>query len=369
MSTPGGSVSEPDCPELGFYGLAGHTDDPRALLDEIAVAERIGLGSVFLSERFDTKDAAALAGAAAATSRTLGIGTAATNPHTRHPLVTATMATTLHRLSRGRYAFGLGRGFDALFDLMGLPRVTSARLEDTADLLRTLWRGDAVVDRHGPSGDFPYLRRTAEGVDRIPILMVALGERTLDLAGRVADGVVLHTFFTDDTLARAVKTVRRAAEQTGRDPQSVRIWSVLATVDESIPEDLRLRKLTGRLATYLQGYGDVLVRANGWDPQVLHRFRDDAQVRSHSGPIDAAPVELLMRIRSLLPDEWLAASATGSAAQCATRIADQFDAGADSVILHGATPTELATVVAAWRTIRDPERFVSLPANPGRSAP
>lgn len=196
MSIPGGSVPEPDCPELGFYGLAGHADDPRALLDEIVVAERIGLGSAFLSERFDTKDAAALAGAAAATSRTLGIGTAATNPHTRHPLVTATMATTLHRLSRGRYALGLGRGFDVLFDLMGLPRVTSARLEDTVDLLRTLWRGDAVVDRHGPAGDFPYLRRTAEDVDRIPILMVALGERTLDLAGRVADAVVLHTVFT-----------------------------------------------------------------------------------------------------------------------------------------------------------------------------
>ncbi|MBS9373807.1 TIGR03857 family LLM class F420-dependent oxidoreductase [Rhodococcus sp. B50] len=369
MNTPGGSTPEPDCPELGFYGLGGHTDDPRALLDEIAVAEEIGLGSVFLSERFDTKDAAALAGAAAAASRTLGIGTAATNPHTRHPLVTATMATTLHRMSRGRYALGLGRGFDVLFDLMGLPRVTSARLEDTAELLRTLWRGDAVADHHGPAGEFPYLRRTAEGADRIPILMVALGERTLELAGRVADAVVLHTFFTDNTLARAVRTVRRAAEQVGRDPRSVRIWSVLATVDESIPEDMRLRKLTGRLATYLQGYGDVLVRTNGWDREVLNRFRDDAEVQANSGPIDAAPTDLLVHIRSLLPDEWLAASATGSARQCAARIADQFDAGADSVILHGATPTELAPIVAAWRNVRDAERFASLPANPGRSAP
>ena len=62
-------------------------------------AERIGLGSVFLSERFNYKDAAVLAGAAAAATTTLGIATAATNHNTRHPLVTATMATTVHRMS------------------------------------------------------------------------------------------------------------------------------------------------------------------------------------------------------------------------------------------------------------------------------
>jgi len=37
------------------------------------------------------------------------------------------------------------------------------------------------------------------------------------------------------------------------------------------------------------------------------------------------------------------------------------------VILHGATPTELAPVVAAYREIRPSGRFDALPANPGRS--
>ena len=97
--------------------------------------------------------------------------------------------------------------------------------------------------------------------------MMAIGERTLRLAGRLADGVVLHTFFTDETLARAVRTVRRSAEEAGRDPASVRIWAVLATVEESVPEELALRKTVGRLATYLQGYGQVLVDANGWSPR------------------------------------------------------------------------------------------------------
>ncbi len=53
-----------------------------------------------------------MAGAAAAVSSRIGIATAATNHSTRHPVITATMAATAHRMSEGRYCFGLGRGFD-----------------------------------------------------------------------------------------------------------------------------------------------------------------------------------------------------------------------------------------------------------------
>ena len=119
------------------------------------------------------------------------------------------------------------------------------------------------------------------------MLMMAIGPKSLELAGRVADGVVLHTFFTDETLARAVRTIRESAERAGKDPAGVRIWSVLATVEESIPEEQRLRKLVGRLATYLQGYGEVLVRANGWDLAALERFRNDELVQGYPGAFDA----------------------------------------------------------------------------------
>ena len=181
---------------------------------------------------------------------------------------------------------------------------------------------------------------------------------------------MLHTFFSDETLHRSVAIIRESAAESGRDPAAIRIWSVLATVEESIPEELRLRKLVGRLATYLQGYGEVLVRSNGWDLADLERFRNDPFVQGFSGAFDAVgTVDDLSRISALLPEHWLAASATGDAAQCANRIADQFTAGADSVILHGATPTELAPVLDAWRSIRPGDRFDRLPANPGRALP
>jgi len=358
-------VSQP-LPELGCYGLAGHSATPADLLGEAREAEELGIGALFLSERFNAKDAGVLAGAAVASTSTIGVGTAATNHNTRHPLVTATMATTLHRMSGGRYALGLGRGFDLLFDVMGLPRVTGAQLEDAIGVYRRLWHGEAF-GHDGPIGSFPYLSQDPSFDEDIPVLLMAIGDRSLELAGRVADGVVLHTFFTDDTLRRAVGIVRESAARAGRDPASVRVWSVLATVTDLVPEELRLRKLVGRLATYLQGYGETLVRANGWDPDALERFRQDPLVVGYPGAFDAiGTVPELSHLRDeVIPAEWLAASATGSPETCATRIQDQLDAGADSVILHGATPAELAPVLDAWRAIR-PAGLDVLPRNPGR---
>ncbi len=357
------------CNELGFYGLAGHTASPRDLVAEVADAERLGLGAAFVSERFNTKEAGVLSGAVGATSERLGIATAATNTNTRHPIITATMAVTMHRLTDGRFALGLGRGIDLLFDVLGLPHVTMAQLTDMIGLYRRLWRGEVVLGHDGPAGRYPMLALDRSYDEDIPVLVTALGERTLEWAGGVVDAVVLHTFFSDDTLARSVAAVRRGAEAAGRDPSSVRVWSVLATVGDHLDEDARLRKLVGRLATYLQGYGDLLVRVNGWDPAVLEAFRADELVRTFPGALDAdATPDQLAHVATLLPDEWLAASATGSPQRCARRVLDQYAAGADGVILHGATPAELAPVLEAYRTVR-PAGMDAWPANPGRHRP
>ena len=355
--------------ELGFYTLAGHSDSPRDLLGEVREAEALGLGSAFVSERFNLKDASTLCGAAAAVTSTLGIATAATNHNIRHPLVTATFATMMHRLSGGRFSLGLGRGFDRLFEAIGLVPITSAQIEDIAGVLRRLWHGDAVVNHDGPAGRFRYLQQDPQFDEDIPLLLVAMGERSLELAGRCMDGVVLHTFFSDDATRSAVAAVRRGAEQVGRDPARVRIWAVLATIGDHIPYELRLKKTVGRLASYLRGYGDLLVRVNKWDPAVLEHFRADPFVQSFQGAIDARATTLeLEYLATLLPAQWMEATATGTPQQCAQAVLHQFDLGVDSVILHGASPAELAPILPAYRTVR-PARMSTMHANPGRLAP
>ncbi|MFT6289698.1 MAG: putative F420-dependent oxidoreductase [Ilumatobacter sp.] len=336
--------------ELGFYTLAGAPESPRDMLDELRDAEAFGLGAAFISERFNIKEAVTLSGAAGAVTNDIRIITGATNHNTRHPIVSASYASTMHELTGGRFTLGIGRGIAPLFDAYGIPRITTAQMEDFAGVMRRLWRGETVIRHDGPIGKFPVLRLDPRFDLDIPLALTAFGPNSLDLAGRVFDDVILHTFFTDETLQRCVATVKRAAEQAGRDPESVRVWSCLATIGDHIDEPLRLKKSVGRLATYLQAYGDLMVTTNRWDPRVLAQFRADDMVTNIGGAIDAiATTEQLEHIATLVPDEWLAPAATGNASACAREVSRQRELGADRVILHGATPTELTPIIDAYR--------------------
>ena len=91
-------------------------------------------------------------------------------------------------------------------------------------------------------------------------------------------------------------------------------------------------------------------------------------VRTFPGALDAkADTATLEHVAQLLPDEWLEPAALGSPQHCAERVLHQFDLGVDGVIMHGATPDELAPVVEAYRSLRPADRFVGCQANPGRT--
>jgi probable F420-dependent oxidoreductase len=241
-------------------------------MDEARRGEELGFGTGFISERWNVKEASSLTGAACAVTSRMQIATAATNHNTRHPLITGSWATTMHRLSGGRFTLGIGRGIGAIYSAFGIPAVTTAQMEDFAQVMRGCGRRDDLQPRR-PDREVP---------DPVPRPGLPRGHpagpggvrpNTLKLGGRVFDDVILHTYFTPETLQRCVKTVKDAAEQAGRDPDSVRVWSCFATVGDHLPEELRLKKTVARLATYLQGYGDLLVKTNDWDPAVLERFR------------------------------------------------------------------------------------------------
>ncbi|MEY4252437.1 MAG: hypothetical protein RL691_1318 [Actinomycetota bacterium] len=342
--------AQPAHPELGFYTLAGAPKSPRDMFQELRDAEDMGLGTAFISERFNIKEAGALTGAAIGATSNINIVTAATNHTTRHPIVSASWASTLHIMSEGRFSLGLGRGIDAMFNAYGMPLATTDSMEQFAVLMRRLWKGETVLNYADLTGTYPVLRLDPAFDLDIPLSITAFGPQTLQMAGRAYDNVILHTFFTDETTQRAVQMVKKSAEQAGRDPSTVKVWSCFATIGDHIDPALRLKKTVGRLATYLQAYGDLMVRTNNWDPEVLKRFRADEFVKAFPGALDAkGTTEDLERVAPLIPEEWLAPSATGTPEQCVAAIRNQFALGCDGVIMHGATPTELAPIVAAYK--------------------
>ena len=310
------------------------------------------------------KEASTLCGAAAAVSEEIGIATGVTNHPTRHPVVTAACATTMHQFTRGRFSLGLGRGIAPLIGALGIPPVTMAQMEDAIGLYRRLWRGEMILGHDGPAGRWPFLRLDPSFDLDIPVLVSALGLKTMEWAGGVADGVILHTFFTDEALARCVAAIRGGAERAGRDPE--RCGSGRASRRCASPTT------SGACATWSGAWRPtsrrIPIRSSPSTAGIPRSWSDSAPTRRRVDAGRDRParhVDQLEHIAALIPEEWLPAR-SGTAGECAATVLDQFDAGADGVILHAATPAQLEPVVDAYRPLRDGGRFADREANPGR---
>src|SRR5690606_16328844 len=88
--------------KFSTYILPGRVKDPQRGLEEAREAERIGLGGVWISERYATKEPAVLAGAVSQLTSKLRI-TGTMYVTMRHPLVTASVANLMQQVSGNRF--------------------------------------------------------------------------------------------------------------------------------------------------------------------------------------------------------------------------------------------------------------------------
>ena len=160
-----------------------------------------------------------IASALAATDRIV-VGTAVTNPYTRHVTTTASAFATLAELYPGRVELGIGRG-DSSVRTMGLKPVKTAFMEESVRLLR-----DLLAGRHVTINNADVHLRWLEQGSKVPIMMPATGPRNLRLAGALADRVMLYVGVSDEAVTWAMNHVRSGAEQAGHDPDATR-FSVL----------------------------------------------------------------------------------------------------------------------------------------------
>lgn len=339
---------------LGAYILPGRVDDPRPGMDQAAQGEALGLGSIWLSERWDTKEAGTVCGALSQVTQRASIVLGATHFGTRHPLVLAGLATTMQALSGGRFVIVIARSAGGvLLGRYGIPTPTNRVLIDNASILRRLWEGD-TVDYDGPAGHYEGLR-LADAPDRQPppLLLTALGPKTLALAGRYYDGVVLHPFLTLDGVRRVCELVRNAAVDAGRDPTAITIYGTIIVAPD-LPPDEQEAVVGGRAVTYFQSpeIAKGLAAANKWSPSVFDALLAYPQFSAPGSADQEFRREQLVEASRLIPAELLASGAAiGTAAQCAARLQAFIDAGADQLCLHGATPDQCGPVVEEFRTV------------------
>ena len=133
-------------------------------------------------------------------SERIAIVTAATNHNTRHPMITAGIARTMQSLTGGRFVLGLGRGIPVIQDTYGIPRVTTAQLEDFAGIMRRLFRGEAIIGHDGPAGCYPVLYLAAID-EELPLGLVAFGPRPGPRGTLLRSGHPPHLFQRGDDAA------------------------------------------------------------------------------------------------------------------------------------------------------------------------
>ncbi|MBI3092280.1 MAG: LLM class flavin-dependent oxidoreductase [Candidatus Tectomicrobia bacterium] len=153
--------------------------------------------------------------AASHTTR-IKVGPRVTNPITRHLSVTASAAATLEELAPGRIFLGLGSGDSALGNI-GLRAASLSEMEEAIHAARALMTGSAAA-YHGRSCAMPWSRRA------VPIYMSAHGPKSLRLAGRVADGVVIGTGLNREAVAYSLEMIQQGAEEGGRRLADLDLW-------------------------------------------------------------------------------------------------------------------------------------------------
>jgi len=146
------------------------------------------------------------------------LGPCVTNPAVRDLTVTASLFATLNLISGGRMELGIGRG-DSSRRVLGKKPVTPAELERAVATFRELTAGREVQYEGQPA------RLSLAGTTGSPPVWIAgYGPKVLNMAGRIADGVILQ-FADPDLIAWCLSFVWQGAKETGRDPKSLEIMA------------------------------------------------------------------------------------------------------------------------------------------------
>ena len=307
-------------------------------LERARAAEAAGFHGIFFADsQLNSLDPFQVLSLIATRTTRLRLGTAVSNMVYRDPSVLANSAATVNEISDGRAVLGLGTGDGPVYSL-GRHATKLAEFERGLNTIRDLLTGKQIAV---PRGKERAEGRVSLRVGKLPVSLYisAEGPRTLRIAGRVADGVILGSGFDLKVLAWARERIAEGARETHRDPSVIDIMPAGMTVVGQHGEDAR-RLVRARLAN----------RAH-------HNFRFTMETVP---PEEVAGVERFMRgfdiskpieerIDPNLVSDYLVQrfAIAGTAEECAARVRELAAAGVTRLLL---TPPEsiYLEVVEAW---------------------
>lgn len=324
--------------------VALYLQDAHPIRDAIGYvrrAEELGYAAVWQADSRLVREATVPMAAFAATTERIAVGSGVIDMWTRNPARLASLFSTLDDLAPGRILAGLGAWWEPLASKVGVDRRRPLlAMREVVESVRLLLRCDGPVSY---DGDFVHL----DGVELdyvheerrpkdVPLYIGATGTKMLELAGELADGVVLNYLVSPAYNDRAMEALAAGAERAGRTVDDVdRPQLVVCSLDDDRDAALDAARL---LVTQYLGQQPHIMKASGVPSSLL----DDIN-RVLTWP---ATHEQVVAASNLVPDEVVQLlCAAGTVDECRAKVAEYVAAGCTCPILYPLGDVE-ATLLA-----------------------
>lgn len=298
-------------------------------MEYVRYAEQRGFEAVWQAESRLVREATVPMAAFAAVTKRIKVASGVIPIWTRNVGLLAATFSTLDELAHGRVILGLGAWWEPLASKVGVHR--HHPLQAMREVV-TATRRLLAMERVTYHGEFVRLDDVEIDVvhgDRsprqVPIYIGATGMKMMELAGEIADGVVLNYMVSPEYNKKAVEALALGAAGSGRSVADIdRPQLVVCSVDED--REVALDRSRELLTQYL-GQQPHIMKASGVDPALIEEI----------GKIltwPASPEEVRAAMR-LVPDEAVQMiSASGTPAECRAKVDEYIACGATCPILY-----------------------------------
>ncbi len=320
----------PDYP-VALYLQDAH--DIRQGIELVRAAEARGFDAVWQADSRLVRDAVVPMAAFAATSDRIKVGSGVIDIWTRNPARLASTFSTLDDLAPGRILCGLGAWWDPLASKVGIRRDKPLRaMREVVAALRGLLGNETVsldgehVHLDGVELDYVYQERRPKDV---PIYIGATGMQMMELAGEIADGVVLNYLVDPAYNAEAMAALERGTAKAGRTVDDLdRPQLVVCSIDRDRGAALDAARL---LVTQYLGQQPHLMKASGVPQELLDEI--------HQVLTWPATHEQVTEASKLVPDDVVQrCTASGEPDEVVAKVDEYVTAGCTCPILYPLGP-------------------------------
>jgi len=299
-----------------LFGIEFVPSDPALKLGYMAkLAEDVGFDTIWITDHYNNRDVYTTLAVLSLVTNKVKLGTGVTNPYTRNVAITASSIASINEISSGRAILGIGPGDRATFETMGVEwdkPLTAVKKSVAA--LRSLLAKERLND-FGMKG-----AQLAFKTGDVPIYIGAQGPKMLELAGAVADGVLVNASHPED-FKYAVPLVQKGAKEAGRDPDDVDICAYASfSADKDQKKAVDAAKIV--VAFIVAGSPEVVLKRHDINMDRV-KVISEAIVKGDFGTALGAVSNHMVDVFSV----------SGTPDECKTKVENLMDVGVTQVVV------------------------------------